>query len=234
MEPTRSAASRPSTTTSAARCTTSCAAAGPVTRAEAAAAVGVSRKLAAFHLDRLVDADLLRASTGRAGSAAWGGRRRCTSRPRPSSRCHCRRASPDCSPRSLAAVARDGAAGERPRCGRAVSHASTGCAVGAAERERARPGRLGSERALRAGRGRARTTRLRARAGRPPAPRLRNCPFHPLAALAPARCAASTGPSSTGIVDGLEAPGHGGLDPRAASAALTARSWQSRLLRAPY
>ncbi|HET9143286.1 MAG TPA: transcriptional regulator, partial [Actinophytocola sp.] len=33
----------------------------PVTRDEAAAAVGISRKLAAFHLDKLVDAGLLRA-----------------------------------------------------------------------------------------------------------------------------------------------------------------------------
>lgn len=35
---------------------------GPVTREEAAATVGISRKLAAFHLDRLVDAGLLVAS----------------------------------------------------------------------------------------------------------------------------------------------------------------------------
>src|SRR6516164_5795503 len=34
----------------------------PVTRDEAAAAVGISRKLAAFHLDKLVDAGTLRAS----------------------------------------------------------------------------------------------------------------------------------------------------------------------------
>src|SRR5215204_5347466 len=35
---------------------------GPVTRDEAAAAVGTSRKLAAFHLDKLVDAGLLEAT----------------------------------------------------------------------------------------------------------------------------------------------------------------------------
>src|SRR5258708_6356587 len=43
----------------------------PVTRDEAAAAVGISRKLAAFHLDKLVDAGLLVA-----GFAAVGGVRR--------------------------------------------------------------------------------------------------------------------------------------------------------------
>jgi predicted ArsR family transcriptional regulator len=37
----------------------------PVGRAEAAAAAGISRTLAAFHLDRLVEAGLLRASRGR-------------------------------------------------------------------------------------------------------------------------------------------------------------------------
>lgn len=44
--------------------------AGPVTRDEVAGATGVSVKLAAFHLDKLVAADLLRASqlpTGRVG-----------------------------------------------------------------------------------------------------------------------------------------------------------------------
>src|SRR6516225_117313 len=44
----------------------------PVTRDEAAAAVGISRKLAAFHLDKLVDAGALRAryqAAGRVGRA---------------------------------------------------------------------------------------------------------------------------------------------------------------------
>lgn len=47
---------------------------GPVSRDEAAAAVGISRTLAAYHLDKLVDADLLSVSyqrpAGRAGPGA--------------------------------------------------------------------------------------------------------------------------------------------------------------------
>jgi predicted ArsR family transcriptional regulator len=46
----------------------------PVTRDEAAAAVRVSRNLAAFHLDRLVDAGLLRASSGPAAAPRVGRR----------------------------------------------------------------------------------------------------------------------------------------------------------------
>jgi predicted ArsR family transcriptional regulator len=47
----------------------------PVTRADAARQVGISRKLAAFHLDRLVDTGLLEASYDRpAGTAARLGR----------------------------------------------------------------------------------------------------------------------------------------------------------------
>jgi predicted ArsR family transcriptional regulator len=46
----------------------------PVTRDEAAAAARVSRNLAAFHLDRLVDAGLLRASSGHAAAPRVGRR----------------------------------------------------------------------------------------------------------------------------------------------------------------
>lgn len=47
----------------------------PVTREEAAASVGISRKLAAFHLDKMVDAGLLRARPGGTCSAPKVGRR---------------------------------------------------------------------------------------------------------------------------------------------------------------
>ena len=46
----------------------------PVTRDEAAAAVGISRKLAAFHLDKLVDAGALRAHYQQAGGLGRVGR----------------------------------------------------------------------------------------------------------------------------------------------------------------
>src|SRR5262249_41928369 len=47
---------------------------GPVTRDEAAAAVGISRKLAAFHLDKLVDAGLLEAGFARPAGLRRAGR----------------------------------------------------------------------------------------------------------------------------------------------------------------
>jgi predicted ArsR family transcriptional regulator len=47
---------------------------GPVTRDEAAAAVGISRKLAAFHLDKLVDAGLLEAGFARPPGLRRAGR----------------------------------------------------------------------------------------------------------------------------------------------------------------
>ncbi|WAL75592.1 hypothetical protein OU787_31120 [Kitasatospora sp. YST-16] len=46
----------------------------PVTRDEAAASVGISRKLAAFHLDKLVAAGLLRARYGAPGAQRRVGR----------------------------------------------------------------------------------------------------------------------------------------------------------------
>ena len=47
---------------------------GPVSRDEAAAAVGISRKLAAFHLDKLVDAGLLEAGFARPAGLRRAGR----------------------------------------------------------------------------------------------------------------------------------------------------------------
>jgi len=54
---------------------------GPVTRDEAAASTGISRRLAAFHLDKLVHAGLLRAHTDR--PAAGVGRRPKVYEPQP-------------------------------------------------------------------------------------------------------------------------------------------------------
>src|SRR3954451_5246829 len=47
---------------------------GPVTRDEAAESVGISRKLAAFHLDKLVDVGLLSAEYGQPGGLRRVGR----------------------------------------------------------------------------------------------------------------------------------------------------------------
>lgn len=51
------------------------AAAGPVTREDTAAAMGISRSLAAFHLDKLLDAGLLSSHTAQSGDSRRPGRR---------------------------------------------------------------------------------------------------------------------------------------------------------------
>jgi predicted ArsR family transcriptional regulator len=51
------------------------AAVGPVTREDTAAAMGISRNLAAFHLDKLLDAGLLSSHTARSGGGRRAGRR---------------------------------------------------------------------------------------------------------------------------------------------------------------
>lgn len=174
-----------------------------LTREQAAAAVGVSRRLAAFHLDKLVNAGLLEVDTAPAG--------RVGRRPRVY-----RRASVDLTvsipprrPQLLARLLLSALTDQRPdedgpaaavRVGQAHGHE-----VGAEERRRLRPGRLGPERAL---------TLLRAlleRLGYEPTPAavgrlgFATCPFHPLAADSPALVCGVHHAYISGLVDGLEA-----------------------------
>jgi predicted ArsR family transcriptional regulator len=180
------------------------AASEPVTREEAAARVGISRKLAAFHLDKLVAAGLLEVET--APTAGRVGRR-----PRVY-----RRAAGDVAisiparqPLLLArlllaavseqAPGEDGAAAAR-RISRAHGHHA-----GATERARIRPGRVGVERAL------ALVRALLERLGYEPSPpepdRLgfAACPFHPLASESPELVCGIHHSYVTGLVEGLGA-----------------------------
>ena len=80
-----------------------------------------------------------------------------------------------------------------------------GHGIGAAERQATRPGRLGAERGLTV------CERMLERYGFEPARetttrlRLRNCPFHPLAAEAPDLVCAMNHAFLAGYLDGLEA-----------------------------
>src|SRR5215470_19556970 len=118
---------------------------GPVTRDEAAAAVGISRKLAAFHLDKLVDAGLLEAGFARPAGLRRAGRASKVYAP----------ADVDVQvsipPRDHAVLADIlvGAVTAAEDARRAALRVADerGHELGSAERARLRPGRLGAERA---------------------------------------------------------------------------------------
>jgi predicted ArsR family transcriptional regulator len=179
----------------------------PVSRDEAAAQVGISRKLAAFHLDKLVDAGLLRAHY-----APVDGVRRVGRAPKlyePTNE-PVRVAIPERRHDLLADLLLDAVLAHRPGETATESALRTardrGRQLGVRERDDARPGRLGAERAL---------TLVGAVLSRrgfepcredPTTVRLRNCPFHPLAARAPELVCGLTHAFVAGFLDGLEAP----------------------------
>jgi predicted ArsR family transcriptional regulator len=227
-------------------------AARPVTRDEAAAAVGISRKLAAFHLDKLVDAGVLRAGfqpvTGirRAGRApkvyepvdtdirisipprqydllaeillaavlADGVR---TSRSDGSAEQHGRGPSGNGPEQGDGDTAREAAlrvAGERGR------------SIGAAERERTRPGRLGTERALTLAMTMLNRHGFELIRESPASVRLRSCPFHPLALAARELVCGINHRFLAGMIDGLDAASSvcAVLDPRAGECCVELRA----------
>jgi predicted ArsR family transcriptional regulator len=185
----------------------------PVTRDEAAAAAGISRKLAAFHLDKLVEAGALRAHYQAAGRV---GR---TPKVYEPSETDLKVSIPQRSHDILAGILLDAVIteGEHETARTAALRVALrrGQDIGAAERQQARPGRLGTERALTLASG------LLARAGFEPAReaptrvRLRNCPFHPFAGQEPQMVCQINQAFLAGMVDGLGAPTVAAvLDPR--------------------
>ncbi|MFC1416714.1 transcriptional regulator [Streptacidiphilus cavernicola] len=157
----------------------------PVTRDEAAASIGVSRKLAAFHLDKLVTAGLLRARYGDPGAPRRVGRQPKVYEP---TDLQIAVSIPQRRHELLAGLLLEGVLGQTD--GHTAAAAATGAAadagrrLGEQERERSRPGRLGTERAL------TMCERMLDAYGYEPVRetptrvRLRNCPFHPLAGQA--------------------------------------------------
>jgi predicted ArsR family transcriptional regulator len=183
----------------------------PVTRDEAAASVGISRKLAAFHLDKLVAAGVLRARVEALGPRRVGRAPKVYELGRDDISVHLpprepgllvdilldavrapRRAdSPDASSADAVAVVLDVARDRGERVGRA-------------ERERVRPGRVGAERSL------ALMSGLLERHGFEPALcdagiNLRNCPFHPHVSAAPELVCGLNHAYLDGLISGLGA-----------------------------
>lgn len=188
----------------------------PVSREEAAASTGISRKLAAFHLDKLVGAGLLRARYDAPLGPRRVGRTPKTYEPSgadiaisiPARRY-------DVLAGILIDAVRAGTAGEDPLAAATRMARARGTEQGASHRERLRPGRLGPERALTV------AGEILGECGYEPQRegltqlRLRNCPFHPLAeANRDVVCAVNRAYVS-GLLDGLGAtsteavPDHG-------------------------
>ncbi|PXX62371.1 putative ArsR family transcriptional regulator [Nocardia tenerifensis] len=178
----------------------------PVTRDEAAEHVGISRKLAAFHLDKLIDAGLLQARYEQVGGVRRVGRAPKVYEP---TEIEVNVSIPERRHEVLAEILMGailGATkGETARDTAARVATDRGTALGEATRDHLRPGRLGAERAL---------TLLSSVLGEqgfeptrtaPGCVRLRNCPFHPLAAQAPDLVCALNHAYLSGLLTGLQA-----------------------------
>lgn len=187
----------------------------PVTRDEAAAAVGISRKLAAFHLDKLVDAGVLRAGyqpTRKVGRAPKVYEPvdtdiRVSLPPRQHELLAdiLLDAVLDNAVLDNAVLDSDTALDEHKSRAALRAARERGEEIGNAERERSRPGRLGAERAL------TLTATVLDRHGfepdraSPTCVRLGTCPFHPLAARAPSMVCGINHSFLSGLLDGLHA-----------------------------
>lgn len=179
----------------------------PVTRDEAAASAGTSRKLAAFHLDKLVEAGLLRAHYASPTGIRKVGRQPKVYEPTDTP-IHV--SIPDRRHQLLAdllvqAVISEGE--DETAVQAAIRTArQRGQELGEEERAQLRPGRLGAERGL------TLCERTLERHGFEPAReapdrlRLRNCPFHPLSAQAPDLVCGMNHGFLTGYLEGMRAP----------------------------
>ena len=176
----------------------------PVTRDEAAEAVGISRKLAAFHLDKLVDAGVLQA-----GYQAQGVRRvgRAPKVYRPAD-ADIRVSLPPRGHDLLAEILLDAATSGEPDKQEAITRAAydRGRDIGAGERRRTRPGRLGAERALTMIAAAMRDHGFDPVRESTGSLRLHTCPFHPMVAKAPALVCGLNHAFLRGLVDGIDAP----------------------------
>jgi predicted ArsR family transcriptional regulator len=179
----------------------------PVSRDEAAAMVGISRKLAAFHLDKLVSVGLLRADLRPRTEPGKVGRRPKVYVPTDRDvlltipqRCH------DLLAGLLIDAVQSERADEDARTAALRVARERGERLGLDDRASFRPGRLDTERTL------AIAEQTLAEYGFEPQRsasvclRLRNCPFHPLAAKAPQLVCGMTHAFLCGYLVGLAAP----------------------------
>jgi predicted ArsR family transcriptional regulator len=178
----------------------------PVSREEAAASTGISRKLAAFHLDKLVGAGLLRARYDAPLGPRRVGRTPKTYEP---SGVDIAISIParhyDVLADILIDAIRAGASGDDPRSAATQVARVKGAEHGASQRERLRPGRLGPERALTVAAEILGELGYEPQRDAPTRLRLLNCPFHPLSARAADVVCAVNHAYLSGLLDGLGA-----------------------------
>ncbi|MCX2731776.1 transcriptional regulator [Saccharopolyspora sp. NFXS83] len=179
----------------------------PVARDEAATAVGISRKLAAFHLDKLVDAGLLTARFEPAGGIRKVGRTPKVYEPADVDiRINIPQRRHDLLADILLEAVLTEGEGETARQAALRAADERGRQLGAAERERARPGRLGVERALTCAENVLAEYGFEPARPAPGCLRLLNCPFHPLAGKAPDLVCGINHAFLAGFLTGLQAP----------------------------
>jgi predicted ArsR family transcriptional regulator len=179
----------------------------PVTREQAAEAVGISTKLAAFHLDKLVGAGLLRSYYARAGGRRTVGRTPKVYEPIEQD---VRISLPERQHGFLAEILVDAAASQRPTesTREAIERVARehGQAAATAAGTQRRPGRLGAERAITISEGLLSERGYQPERVGPGDLRLRNCPFHPLAAREPELVCGLNHALLSGLLEGLDAP----------------------------
>jgi predicted ArsR family transcriptional regulator len=178
----------------------------PISREEAARTVGISRKLAAFHLDKLVEVGLLRARYEPVGGIRKVGR---TPKVYEPTNTEVHVSIPARDHNLLTSILIDAVLTQDPdkagpEVALQIAH-RRGAELGTAERNRIRPGRLSAERAL------TLATAVLARHGfepdraTPTLLRLRNCPFQPQASKAPRLVCGINHALITGFLDTLQA-----------------------------
>jgi predicted ArsR family transcriptional regulator len=202
---------------------------GPVTRDEVAAEFGISHKLAAFHLDKMAAAGLLRTSFTRPGGLRRVGR---TPKRYEPAELDVQVSIPAREHTLLADILLSGvlAASDDSAAQAALRMAGQrGRELGLAERAATRPGQLGAERALTLASGFLERSGFEPVRAAPTLVRLRNCPFHPFTDQARELICGINQAFLAGFLDGLGAvsatavldpsPGHCCVELRAASAA---------------
>ncbi len=180
----------------------------PVTREETATDAGVSAKLAAFHLDKLVAAGLLRAGTASPGGVRKVGRQPKVYEP---TGADLRVSIPERRHALIAEILLDAVGaqvpGEDARAAALRTARERGRELGADERARTRPGRLGPERSLTLSEAVLERQGFEPDRTAPTGTRLRNCPFHPLAARSTDLVCGINQAYVSGLLAGLETNG---------------------------